>query len=170
VQEFVAITLMDNETGADGLPERRMRRFLILLVRDAQHADLGHVTQVGEVLQGILRGDRQPVQFADHEVHHVVGVVLGVDTIDVPGPDGRGGVEREQTLVRQCDQEMNREERIAVGLLLYELRQGSCMLRRAVQGVGDEPADVAEPERREHDLVHACTGLADRLERMHEWM
>ena len=134
MQEFVVITLMDNKTRADSFPERRMHRFLCLLVHDAQHADLGHVTQAGEVLQGILRGDRQPLQFLDHEVHHVVGVVLGADTINVPCPDGRDGVEREQTLVGQRDQELNREERIAAGLLVYELRQGSRALRRRNAG------------------------------------
>jgi hypothetical protein len=37
-----------------------------------------------------------------------------------------------------------------------------------VQGVGDEPADIVEPERRQHDLMHPRIGVADRLERAHE--
>ena len=38
----------------------------------------------------------------------------------------------------------------------------------AVQGIGDEPADIVEPEGRQHDLLHSRSGLADRLQRPHE--
>ena len=34
-----------------------------------------------------------------------------------------------------------------------------------MQGIGDEPADIVEPERRQHDLLHPRSGLADRLQR-----
>src|SRR5277367_2148125 len=159
---------MDNEPSADSLPKRRMHRFLGLRVYDAQHADLRHITQAGKVLQGILHGDRQSLQSLDHEIHNAVGVVLGTDTSNVPYPDGLDGVEREQTLLGQCDHELNREERISAGLLLYEFRERSRTLRRAVQGVGDEPADIAELKRRQHDLMHLAIGLADRLARAYE--
>jgi hypothetical protein len=29
---------------------------------------------------------RQATEFADHEIDHVVGVALGVDVIEIPGP------------------------------------------------------------------------------------
>src|ERR1700733_9269264 len=109
------MTLMDNKAGADSFPKRRMHCLLCLLARYDERADLGHVAQAAEVLQGILRGDRQPPQFLDHEVYYVVGVVLGMDTLDVPYPDGRDGVECEQPLVGQRDQELDREERVAAG-------------------------------------------------------
>jgi len=54
--------------------------------------------------------------------------------------------------------------------LLDQLRQGSRALGLAVQGIGDEPANIAEPERRKHDLMHPRIRLADRLERAREWM
>ena len=41
------------------------------------------------------------------------------------------------------------EERIAASLLLHQLRQGPRMLRLAMQGIGDEPADIVEPEGRQ---------------------
>src|SRR3984885_2369462 len=44
------------------------------------------------------------------------------------------------------------------------------MLRRAMQGIGHEPADIVEAERRQHDLMNPRVGVADRLERTHEWM
>src|SRR5882724_3065356 len=36
--------------------------------------------------------------------------------------------------------------------------------RLAKKGIGDEPADIVEPEGRQHDLMHARIGFADRLE------
>ena len=77
----------------------------------------------------------------------------------------RDRVEREQPLFGQRGEELDREERIAAGLLLHQLRQGPRALRLAMQGIGDEPADIVEPEGRQHDLLHPRSGLADRLER-----
>ncbi|MGC2786900.1 MAG: hypothetical protein WA397_24340, partial [Roseiarcus sp.] len=37
-----------------------------------------------------------------------------------------------------------------------------------MQGVGDEPAKIVEPERGQHDLLDPCSGVADRLERPHQ--
>ena len=37
-----------------------------------------------------------------------------------------------------------------------------------MQGVGDEPANIVEPERGQHDLLDPCAGVADRLERSDE--
>src|SRR5258708_37387290 len=32
-----------------------------------------------------------------------------------------------------------------------------------MQSIGDKPADIVDPERRQHDLVHLRSGFADRL-------
>ncbi len=34
-----------------------------------------------------------------------------------------------------------------------------------MQGVADELADIVGSERRQHDLLDPCSGLADRLQR-----
>ena len=75
------------------------------------------------------------------------------------------GSNAEQPLFGQGREELDRKERIAAGLLLHQLRQGPRVLRLAMQRVGDEPADIVEPERRQHDLLHPRSGLADRLQR-----
>ena len=91
-------------------------------------------------------GDGKPPQLPGHEIHDVVGVALGADAIDVPSPGGRDGVEREQPLLGQRGEELDREERIAAGLLVHQLRQRLRALRLAMQGIGDEPADIVESE------------------------
>ena len=106
--------------------------------------------------------------FSDHEIHDVIGVALRADAIDVPSPGRRDRVEREQPLFGQRREELDREERIAAGLLVHQLRQRPRALRLAMQGVGDEPADIVESERRQHDLLDPCAGVADRLERPHK--
>ena len=77
----------------------------------------------------------------------------------------RDRVECEQPLVGQRDEELDREERIAAGLLLDQLRQWPRALRLAVQRIGDEPANIIELEGRQHDLLDPRSGFADRLQR-----
>ena len=48
--------------------------------------DLGDVAEAGQLLQCLLRLGRQAVQLPDHEVHDIVGVTLGVNAIEIPGP------------------------------------------------------------------------------------
>ena len=109
---------------------------------------------------------RQPLQPPDHELHHVVGVVFGADAIDVPSPDGRiGGRTQSNYLRPPTRSELNVvEERIAAGPLVDEFRQRSRAIRRAMQGIGDEPADIVEAKRCQRNLVRSCIGLQDRLE------
>src|SRR5208282_6650671 len=62
-------------------------------------------------------------------------------------------------------EELDREERIAAGLIVHQLHQGPRALWLAMQGIGDELADIVEPEGCQHDLMHPRISLADRLER-----
>ena len=44
------------------------------------------LTEARERLQGLLGCRRQAGQLAEHQVGHVVGVTLGPDAIEIPGP------------------------------------------------------------------------------------
>jgi hypothetical protein len=114
---------------------------------------------------GFLSGGGEALELSGHQIHHVVGVALGADAVYVPSPSWYGWVEREQLFFGQRGKELDRKERIAAGLLLHHLCQGPRVLRLAVQSIGDKPADIVDPERRQHDLVHLCSSFADRLER-----
>jgi len=65
---------------------------------DRKHRDLGDVAETGQKLQRLLRFGRQARELADHEIHHIVGVALGANALEVPRPAGRGVIEREQML------------------------------------------------------------------------
>ena len=99
-----------------------MHRLRCFPVNPGQSGDLGDVAQAGEPFQGLLGGCRQPLQLPGHELHHVVGVVPGADAIHVPLPSPRDGLEREQPLFGQRREELDREEWIAAGLLMHQLR------------------------------------------------
>ena len=77
-------------------------------------------------------------------------------------------VEREQALVCQRRDELNREERVARRLLVNQFRQRRGALRFAVKGVRQQLAQIVAPERGEHDVLHGRTGLADRIELAHQ--
>ncbi len=165
VHEFVGVILTKDEPSEDGFPQCRVHRLLPVPVNQRQGGDPGDVAQAGELFQGFLGGHGQPLQPRDHEIRHVVGIALGANSIDVPLPGPRDWIEREQPLVGQRGEKLDREERIAAGLLLHQLRQRQRLLRLAMQGSGEEPADIVEPEGRQHDFLDPRSGSADRLER-----
>jgi hypothetical protein len=85
-------------------------------------------------------------------------------------PGSRDWAEREQPLVGQRGKELNREEWIASSLFMYQLRQGPRALRLAMQGIGDEPPDIVEPERCQHNLMQPRTSVTDRFKSPHQRM
>ena len=60
---------------------------------DRKHRDLGDVAEAGELLQRCLGPGGQARQLPDHKVHHIVGVTLGVNAIEVPAPARRVMIE-----------------------------------------------------------------------------
>ena len=122
VEERVAAVQAEDQPCTHRLPECRVDLRLSWPVNHAQGGGLCADPQTGELFQGILGGGGQAVQLADHEIHHVVAVALGPDARHVPSPSGRARVEREQPLLSQRGDELDREEWIAAGLLVHELR------------------------------------------------
>ncbi len=122
MQKFVGALLPKDEPGADSLPEGRVHRLLRFPQDHRQRGDLDDIAQARELFERFLRRGGEPLQLCGHEFHHVVGVVLGANAIEVPVPGERDRVEREQPFIGQRRDELNREERIAAGLLLHEFR------------------------------------------------
>ena len=93
------------------------------------------------------------VELSDHEVHHVVGVALGVNAIEVPRPAGRAMIEGEQSLFGERVKKLNDEERIAGRLLVHQLRQRCGAPRLAAKRIRDQLPEVLTGERRQRDLA-----------------
>ena len=47
---------------------------------------LGSVSETSQLLQCILRLSRQAGELSHHKINDVVGVALGVNAVDIPGP------------------------------------------------------------------------------------
>ena len=122
---------------------------------DRKHRDLGDVAEAGELLQRRLGLDRQAGQLPDHEVHHIVGVPLGVKAIELPVPARRVMIEAEQSLFGERRNELNGEKRIATRLLVHQSRQRGGAVRLAAERIRNEPSQVFSGERRKTDLLHA---------------
>jgi hypothetical protein len=88
-QELVCTTLVGDEPSVDGFPECNVNGPLCFPVNQGQSVDFGNIAQAGELCHGLLGGGGESLQLLDHEVHHVVGVALGADAIDVPLPGWR---------------------------------------------------------------------------------
>ena len=99
---------------------------------------LSAASEAGELLQRVLRFGRQAGELPDHEIHHVIGIALGVNAIDIPRPARRIMIEGEQPLFGECRNELNGEERVAAGLLVHQLRERRGVRRLAAKSVRNQ--------------------------------
>src|SRR3984885_422056 len=148
-----------------------MHLLLRSLENSGKHRDRGDVSEAGELPQRLLRFKRQPGHPVNQKVHHIIGVTLAANAIEIPRPARRIMIEVEQALFGERVKKLNDEERIAGGLLLYQLRQRRDMGRIAAKRIRDQLLEVVTGERFQVDLLNQSSGLADRIElasqRMH---
>ena len=137
---------------------------------DRKHRGVGDVSETGHLLQGSLRCGRQPGEFPEHEVHDVIGVSLGVNAIEVPGPARRIMVEGEHSFFGERKHELNGEERVATGLLEHQLRERRRPLRLAAKRVRKQLAEMLPAEWRERDLRDRSARRPDDVEHAHQRM
>ena len=123
VDELVRALQVLDQLQTNGVPEIRTDVLVRFPENDRKHRDLGDVAEAGELLQRRLGLDGQAGQLPDHEVHHIVGVPLGVNAIELPAPARRVMIEAEQPLFGERRNELNGEKRIAARLLVHQLRQ-----------------------------------------------
>ncbi len=161
VEEGIRSLHAKDQPGADGFQKRSVNPLFGLSEDHTQGRDLGHVPETGELLESGLR---------------MVSAIAGASPPSDPprcrsspwresdpGPRSRPArtpVEPEQTFLNQRREELDCKERIATGLLIDQQRQRTSGVRPAVQGIGDEPLNVIEPERRQHDFL--CSLLPPR--------
>src|SRR5580692_5299884 len=134
------------------------------LENGGKHRDRGDVAEAGELLQRLLRFDRQPGHLANQKVHHIIGVTLGVNAIEIPRPARRIMIEVEQALFGEGVKKLNDEERVAGGLLLYQLRQRRDTGRIAAKRIRDQLLEVVASEGCQVNLLNQRSGLADCVE------
>src|SRR5581483_11276184 len=107
------------------------------------------------------RDRRQPGELAQHEVDDVVGVSLGMNAIEVPGPADGFMVEGEQAFVDQREHELDGEEWIARCLVVHELDKRRGVFGLATKRVCKQLAEMPATERRERDLHDASSPCLD---------
>ena len=110
------------------------------------------------MFQGVLRASGKARELAQQQVHDVVRVSFGVNALQIPSKRPRAGIEVEQVLLVQGGQELNREERITMGLLEDELGKRPDPLRLVMKGVGDEFPDIALQKGSKDDVVMDPSG------------
>src|ERR1700675_606037 len=164
VDELVRTVQVLDQLQTNGIPEIRMDVLVRFPENDRKHRDFGDVAEAGELLQRGLGLGGQAGQLPDHEVHHIVGVPLGVKAIELPAPARRVMIEAEQPLVGQGDKELDRGVRVDGRLLLEPTSQWPCAPRFAVERIGDEPANIVELKGCQHYLAHPHIGIANRSE------
>src|SRR6202023_533078 len=91
-------------------PQRCVCRFVARLVNQGKRLRLGSIPQAGQLTENFLSRWRQTAQLRRHEICNVVGITLGANAIQVPGPSPFTIVEGEQTLLDKYRNQLNGEE------------------------------------------------------------
>src|SRR5262245_39786816 len=76
----------------------------------------------------------------------------------------------EKRLFGERRNKLNGEKRIASGLLVDQLRQGSGSVQFAVNGIGDQLSQIVMGEGRKYDVLHYRSSFANRFELAHQRM
>src|SRR5580698_2443120 len=116
-------------------PESRVHLVLRTLKNGRESHDLGDVSETSHLLQCRLRLSRQAGELCDHEIHHIVGVSLGVNATEIPGPAHSVMIKGEHFFFGKRRNELNGEERIAARLLVHQLREWRALLGLAAKRV-----------------------------------
>src|SRR5215471_3611003 len=134
------------------------------------HRDFGGIAETGHLLQRQLRFGRQAGQLRDQEVHHIIGVTLGMNALEIPGPARSIVIKGEHSFVGERRNELNGEERIATRLLVHQSRERRAAFRLAAKGVRNQLPEMLWAERPKRDLLYPSAGGLDRVELAHERM
>ena len=93
-----------------------------------------------------------------------------MNAIQVPRPSAFAVIECEQPLVSQRGDELNREKRIAAGLIFDKLCERGCTIRLAVKRIRKQLLEVVASQGGKHDIVQDRSCLTNRLQLTHQWM
>ena len=119
VDEPICVQRALHQFLTDGRRQSRVDLPLRTPEDDRQHRGLGAVSETGQLLQCLVSLSLQARQLTDHEVDHVVGVSLGVNALEIPGPACSSMIEDEHAFVSERRNELIGEERIAGRLFMY---------------------------------------------------
>src|SRR6266404_923001 len=170
MDKLVGAPKLDEQLLPGSLPQVRADRLLRCPVDDRKCRDFGHASEAGKLLQSSLGLNGEAGQLPDHQVHHIVGVTLGVNAIEIPGPSRSTMIEGEQALFGERRNELKREKRVASRLLMHQLRERGGTLQFAAKRIRNQLLEVFAGKRSKRDLLYPCTGVLDSLKLAHQRM
>ncbi len=139
-------------------------------MNDREGGDLRDVSQARKLLQCVLGFKRKAVQLSHHQLDDIIGVFLGVDAIQIPGPSRTPVIEGEQALLVELGNKLNGKERVSASLVVDQAGQRGGLRLRAVKSICQQLFQTFMSQRRKDDLLHVRSGLAYCFDLAHEWM
>lgn len=123
MKKFVGARKPENESRVHGLPYSPMDFFLTSPVCDHQRRHLCVVTQTGQLLERLLSCDGQAFQFANHEFHHVVGEIPGLNLRQILVPGRSARVELYKAFFGEGGEKLDHKEWVARSFFVHESRK-----------------------------------------------
>ena len=170
VDEVVRVFPPLQQVSANRLVQQRVNLRLCCAGDQGQRSGRGGISEARQLLDCLLCCRGQARQLPDHEVHQIVGVTLGVNPTEIPGPARRIVIEGEHSLFRERRNEPIGEERIATCFLMHQLRERRDPLCLAAKSIRDQLSEMFSGEGGKRELHHLPTGSLDRLELLLERM
>jgi hypothetical protein len=164
VDEVVRVFPPLQQVSVNRLFQQRVNLRLGRAADQGQCHDWGGISQARQLLDSLLRFDGQAAQLPDHEVHQIVGVTLGLNPTEVPGPARRVVIEGEHALVRERRNEPMGEERIATCFLMHQPRERRGAISLAAKSFRNQLLEMYRGEGGKRDLHHLAASRLDGLE------
>ena len=135
---FVALADRGDDFLGQRLGERGRRLARRPAGHDGERLQVELVADAGGEAQQALGRSAEPPDALGDQVGDVVGDLLLLDALDLPGPARRARIEGEQPLFLEHAQELTHEERIALRLRRHQVGERRRRVGRDAQGVGDQ--------------------------------
>ncbi len=164
MEKPVATFRAEHEPRSYRFPKVAVHAPFQILVNHRQEGDLCAVAHAGKLLQGLLRFEGQAIQLSNHEVDHVVGIPLGQNATEVPGPSRIAMIEGEQCLFGERRNELDGEKWIACRPVVHQLRERRDAVRFAAKRIRQQPSQIFTGQGCKDDLLHSRSPLADCIE------
>src|SRR5579863_518249 len=170
VDELVSAIQLFDQSLTYAFPESRVHLLLLSFKNRRESGDLGDISETCHLLQCRLRLGWQADELRDHEVRHVVRVSFGVNAIEIPGPASSIMIKGEHFLFGQRRNELNCKERVAVRLLLHQLRERRAAFWLAAKRIRKQLLKMLPSERTKGDLLYLSAGALECIELAHQRM
>src|SRR5947209_542657 len=121
--ERVGVLRSEHQPRSNRLPKVDVEIFFPGSESCHEERERGARTDTSKLAERCLRFLGQTIELGDHEIDHVVGIVLGLNATKITGPSRFRVIEDEQRFVRKIAEKLDSKKRVTACFVLQQLHQ-----------------------------------------------